>query len=131
MNDFILRTIVFKRFSIIVGLFVIWGYLFLQNGGDYLPECAFFYFTGLYCPGCGAGRALVALSQGCIWDAFWLNPLLFVWIAIFGYYIFFKFFNKSAIFFTHQRIQAVFWILIGYWILRNLPFYPFLMLVPK
>ena len=132
MSRYLPNNDLLYRSAGIAGLMTIWGYMFLRNGGDYLPECAFFHYTGLYCPGCGTGRALVALAQGSVWDAFCLNPLLFVGIPLLGYYIFLKTFSsEKRAFFTHRRIQATLWILLGYWVLRNLPIYPFLMLAPR
>ena len=40
--------------------------------------CAFYETTGLYCPGCGSGRAIYALLHGRIREAFFDNVLLFL-----------------------------------------------------
>ena len=42
----------------------------------WLPRCMFHEVTGLYCPGCGATRALHALAHGQIVHALWCNALL-------------------------------------------------------
>ena len=132
MNRSLINNKSLYRSAGIAGLAAIWVYIFLLNGGNYLPECAFFHYTGLYCPGCGTGRALESLVQGSVWDAFCLNPLFFVGIPFWGYYIFLKTFSsEETLFFTHRRIQATLWILLGYGVLRNLPIYPFLMLAPR
>lgn len=38
------------------------------------PECALRAWTGLRCPGCGMGHALVRLGQGAFADAWAANP---------------------------------------------------------
>ena len=43
-------------------LLVLLGIRWLLNGGGLL--CLFYETTGLYCPGCGSGRAALALLQG-------------------------------------------------------------------
>lgn len=37
--------------------------------------CMFHSITGLPCPGCGMGKASVLLSQGKIYESFWMHPL--------------------------------------------------------
>lgn len=44
------------------------------------PPCPFRWLTGLECPGCGALRALHALTQGDIAGAWALNPLFVVFV---------------------------------------------------
>ncbi|MBQ7443157.1 MAG: DUF2752 domain-containing protein [Bacteroidaceae bacterium] len=40
--------------------------------------CPFHVLTGLDCPMCGGQRMVVALIDGHVAEAFWLNPFLFV-----------------------------------------------------
>ena len=42
----------------------------------WMPQCPFLRLTGLYCPGCGAQRALHALLLGDLAGAFRFNPFL-------------------------------------------------------
>jgi hypothetical protein len=59
-------------------------------GQLFYPRCWLYQTTGLKCPGCGATRALHALLNGHVADAFRLNPLIFVlspaaaWLAVRG-----------------------------------------------
>ncbi len=46
-----------------------------------VPACAFHAATGLPCPTCGATRAVVALLDGKVWEAWKLNPLVFASIS--------------------------------------------------
>lgn len=41
-------------------------------------RCPFHMLTGLDCPMCGGQRMVVALWRGRVWEAFLLNPFLFV-----------------------------------------------------
>lgn len=45
------------------------------------PPCPIHQFTGLLCPGCGATRALAALTRGHLIEALQLNPLAIVAFA--------------------------------------------------
>lgn len=44
--------------------------------------CPFFFVTGLYCPGCGAFRALSALLQGDLWQAVRYNALVVLFMPL-------------------------------------------------
>ena len=109
--------------------------LFLQN----TPPCLFYEMTGLYCAGCGAGRCMLALLHFDFYAAFRYQPLLFVSLPLLSYYV-----AKLYIFFVFGRDVLPFpkirnrWfgitvavIVIGYWILRNIPVYPFTLLAPN
>ena len=98
-----------------------------------MPDCAFYRLTGLYCPGCGSGRAVAALLHGRFLDAFRWNPLLFL-LGI-----------PAAAVFLHEYLRYVFprlrfrpivvpypvavgsvVLIAAYWILRNIPALSFL-----
>lgn len=55
----------------------VWGlyYFLLQDKIPHIP-CIFDTVIGLYCPGCGGTRALVALLHGRIFQALWYHPLI-------------------------------------------------------
>ncbi len=46
------------------------------------PPCPIHYYTGLLCPGCGATRALAALTHLHLAEAWRLNPLLFLLLPL-------------------------------------------------
>ncbi|MGO1000389.1 DUF2752 domain-containing protein [Lysobacter sp. CA196] len=102
--------------------------------GSPLPGCLFYEFTGLYCPGCGMTRALHALVHGDFAQMMAMNPLLpLLMIAVpllalqgFGY----RLPLPKAVIAT--LTSAKFWIglLLGFWLLRNLPWWPFAWLAP-
>lgn len=102
--------------------------------GSPLPGCLFYEFTGLYCPGCGMTRALHALVHGDLAQMMAMNPLLpLLMIAVpllalqgFGYRLPLP---KAAV---AALTSAKVWIglLLGFWLLRNLPWWPFAWLAP-
>ncbi len=102
--------------------------------GNPLPPCPFHWLTGLYCPGCGATRALHALFHGDLEKAFSMNPLFVLALPI----VLLLMLHHAtklparlivlANFFSDARPWA--WILISYAVLRNLPWYPFNLLAP-
>jgi hypothetical protein len=105
-------------------------------GAAGFPECPFHRLTGLYCPGCGTIRAIHALLHGDPLSAFRYNPLAVLslpllillalesageigWIPI-----------KWCPPVTSRISKAAPWVIIGYGVLRNLPFFPFTLLAP-
>ena len=52
------------------------GYLFFHNPHQYPLPCLFHIITGLYCPGCGAGRASYSILHGRFYTAFRYNLLI-------------------------------------------------------
>lgn len=92
-----------------------------------LPPCVFHKLTGLWCPGCGTGRALKAIfTEGDFLTALKMNPLLVVGLPIL---LAVALFRPAWL-----RRPAVGWALvslvIAYWVLRNLPWWPFTLLAP-
>lgn len=91
-----------------------------------IPPCPFFYFTGLFCPGCGALRTLHALSHGELARAFSLNPLLILFLPCMAYIWLSQAFTaltgKAWSFAVSPRWGwAAFVVIVAFGILRNLP----------
>ena len=51
-----------------------------------LHPCFFYQYTGLYCPGCGGTRAVLALLQGHVLQSLWYHPLVLYIAATAGWY---------------------------------------------
>ena len=54
---------------------------------QYMPPCAFYRVSGLYCPGCGNTRSVLSLLEGHIWLSLRYNitPLLLILLGGLGY----------------------------------------------
>ena len=108
----------------------------------WLPGCPFYTLTvrilgdGLYCPGCGSTRAFHALTHGDLTGALRMNvlavlalPLLVIgtcsqaWHARRGT-------PYKALLYSPHLAWAITVIVIGYGLLRNLPWWPFTLLAP-
>lgn len=96
-------------------------------------KCGFYQLTGLYCPGCGSGRAAAAFLRGNHLAAFRYNPMLFLLgvpaALIAGWEI--LAFALPEMVKTHVRIpQRAAWtvcsLVFAFWIARNLPIFSFL-----
>jgi hypothetical protein len=90
------------------------------------PPCPLHSLTGLYCPGCGSLRALHQLLHGHLERAFALNPLLVITLPILGYLRL-----RPALLYRLWFAWACFTVLLTYGVLRNLPYWPFVLLAPK
>ena len=107
--------------------------LWLEKG----PPCQFYSLTGLYCPGCGMGRAAMALIHGDILLAFRNQPLVFIFGPFVAYYLLKVYiayvFQKDVLPFFDINIAmgiAVVAVIVLFWILRNIPVAPFTYLAP-
>ena len=57
-------------------------YRFSPERYPYYPQCPIFRYWHVYCPGCGATRALAALLHGRIAQALYYNPLAVVLLPL-------------------------------------------------
>lgn len=110
---------------------------FAEPGNSlFYPPCLFKTFTGLYCPICGSARSLHALTHGHILQALRHN-FLFVISFLFGVYVLFAkiieiVFDKKLPIprFPVWSLWIIIGVLIVFWVLRNIPIYPFTLLAP-
>ena len=111
-------------------------YLLDPANSDLYPPCPSLALTGLYCPGCGTLRALHQLTRGHPVAALDLNPLMMLLLPFVGYFLA----SHAMLAATGRPLKAYFvrpaviWSLLGvvlvYWLLRNIPAYPFTLLAP-
>jgi hypothetical protein len=101
------------------------------------PKCPFHQITGFYCPGCGSQRSFSALLHGEFLNALNLNilfvlsiPLIFYSAGIFLWNGFSDKKLSQPIFYNPLFTKILILLVVGFWILRNLPIAPFNWLAP-
>jgi len=112
--------------------------LFFFNPADlsFFPPCPFHYITGLHCPGCGSLRAFHQLLRGHFLTAFDLNPLMVLSLPFLGYGLvsvgLYDVLKKPLprIFTSVNWGWISFFVIVIFWIMRNIPFFPFDYLAP-
>ena len=103
-----------------------------------MPPCLMRTVLGLYCPGCGAGRACYSILHGQFLEAFCYNPLMTVLLPLIGLYIAARMVDWVVTGGNHidRKINVKFltWVLVivvVYGVLRNIPVFPFTLLAPE
>jgi hypothetical protein len=91
----------------------------------WLPKCMFHQLTGLYCPGCGATRALSAMLHGDLKSSLHNNLLLFPLLALIAVLI-----VKPEISLKRPVAITIVAVVLLFTILRNIPVAPFTYLAP-
>lgn len=123
-------------FLIIVGIIFIYTSI-NPNKVDFLPKCPFFVISGLYCPGCGSQRATHQLLNFNFLGVLKNNILYVFGIIIISYHFSIlaiqKFSNKEVYnYIYHPKTPIIILIFILlFWVLRNIPCYPFNLLAPN
>ncbi len=114
-----------------LGLACLVVYLFDPRRYGFYPRCPLHQFTGWACPGCGSLRAMHQLLHGRVWTAFQFNPLLVSVLPLLVWQITSRFHNDWRGLPPKELFPSPFWTwtafagVIGFAILRNLPFFPF------
>lgn len=103
---------------------------------NYYPACPFNRLTGFYCPGCGTLRGLHQLTHGHLVAALDYNVFMVLALPFFGYTLLSyamvaaRGWGLPKPFIRPVFIKAAFWAIAAFWILRNIPVYPFTILAP-
>jgi len=105
--------------------------ILVYNGAR--SRCVFYELTGLYCPGCGSGRALLHIFAGDFSAAFKSNVMFFLMGFPAGLTIVYEYlrlvFPRLRLKPLHIPQWAVYFctvLLCTYWVLRNIPLFAFL-----
>jgi len=100
------------------------------------PRCIFNSLTGYYCPGCGSQRAIHSLLHLDFAGVVNYNFLFIPAFLLIFYYYLHPVFNKifrwklPNVFYFKSTPWVIFAFVIIFWVLRNLPVYPFSVLAP-
>ena len=101
----------------------------------FYPRCPLFVLTGLYCPGCGALRATHQFLHADLAGALGYNPLFVLMAPALAYAVAARVLAPAGVHLPVPRLSgratwAVACVVIGFGVLRNLPFAPFSTLAP-
>jgi len=131
------NSVIKASFYLMITLGAVIFFYFYNPVTKAYPSCPFYYYTGLYCPGCGSSRAVYQIVHGNFLYALNLNPLLIIAIFFIFYLLIGKLnikVKRKAIFrrkvFTKKIYIAIIVVIGLYWIIRNIPVYPFSILAP-
>ncbi len=118
-------------FAILLGVFVVVfmfsSYPIGGEGVDFYPPCIWLSLTDTNCPGCGSMRGIQSVIQGNILGL--LENNIFVFIALpFLFYSFiilgikaFRGYKPLTVFLTQNEIYFIVFMIVLFWIVRNIP----------
>ncbi len=108
-----------------------------RDTNNLFPKCPFYTITGFYCPGCGSQRAISALLHGDVAAAAGMNILLLVFLPFLVYAAVVSVVNsfrkkqlRQSIFYSPLFVKISLCLVLIFWVLRNIPQYPFTLLAP-
>ena len=121
--------------SVLVVAAAVAGWAMHQPLLSRLPSCLLYRATGLLCPGCGGRRCISMLSQGRWLDAMQMNALLVALGVAFVGLLLRATWQEWSHHGRHFSLSSrTAWVIvacvIGFGVLRNLPFAPFKWLAP-
>ncbi|MBI9041428.1 DUF2752 domain-containing protein [Lutibacter sp.] len=122
--------------AILTMVFVFVYYTINPSTVNYLPKCPLYITTGLYCPGCGSQRATHHLLNFNFIEVAKQNVLYILGILLIAYHLFITVINslfKKNIYnyIYHPKTPIIVLIIVLlFWIVRNIPRYPFNLLIP-
>lgn len=111
-------------------------YLVEPTDASFYPKCPTWSWFGLYCPGCGSLRAMHDLLHGDLRGAMAMNPLLVLTLLplAHGAWALWRQERTGAPVPSWLTSSRAGWVivavLVGYTVLRNLPWFPFALLAP-
>ncbi len=120
-----------------VGMTIAILYFYFNPNTAFFPRCPLYTTTGIYCPGCGSQRAFHDLLHLDFKGVIGHNLLFLFGFTILIYHLiiyvlntFYKKRIKNILYYKKAPIFILVLVII-FWILRNIPLYPFTLLAPK
>lgn len=134
-----MKNIKFKYLGLLLLLIVVAFLYFNINPSEvnFLPKCPLYLTTGIYCPGCGSQRATHHLLNFNFVGVLQQNILYIIGLLILGYHLIIislnSIFKKNIYNYLYHPKTPIFLliIIVIFWILRNIPYYPFNILAPN
>jgi len=127
-----------KFIIVIVGLGVLSLYFFINPTSTALfPKCPFYVITGFLCPGCGSQRAIHHIMHGDIFLGLRQNYLFLILFFVLSYELFISLKTllgqntRNNLLHNKKITNTILVLVIVFWILRNIPVYPFILLAPQ
>lgn len=111
-------------------------YFYINPSSALFPKCPLYTTTGIYCPGCGSQRAFHDLLHLSFKEVIGHNILFLGGILVLAYHLTItllnKYFNSDIknLLYSKNTPKIILVIVILFWVLRNIPIYPFTMLAP-
>lgn len=102
----------------------------------FFPKCPFLSLTGIYCPGCGSQRAIHHILQGHILTGIRHNYMFLLVIVVLSYQAIIFIINKlgkktyNNLLHKSKTTYTILVLVILFWIMRNIPYFPFMELAP-
>ncbi len=126
------------NYSLLAGFIGLAALFFFLDPSEHVifPRCLFNSITGYYCPGCGSQRALHSLLHldfgGVVGYNFLFIPGFFLILYHYLHPLLNGFFGLKLpnVFYFKSAPRIILWVIILFWIARNLPFSPFSALAP-
>jgi len=122
---------------LLLGVVAFFYFSINPNEVDFLLKCPLYRTTGLFCPGCGSQRSIHHLLHVDLASAAQNNVMLLIGLVAmvyhYGIMAYNRYFNGhvDSIFNHRMVIIIAIGILFLFWILRNIPAYPFTLLSPS
>ena len=138
MHSYSIKILIIALIGLAFGGFLYFYYSFNPTQHSFFIPCPFKYTTGYDCPGCGSQRAIHQLLHLNIGAAFRLNPLLVLSLPLLIIGLGIKVWNylfettyRMKLFYSNVFVYGFFLTTILFWVFRNIPYYPFILLAPS
>lgn len=119
-----------RSFIVVIGvaLLLVLGFIYYAldpAASQLFPRCTFLTLTGYKCPGCGSQRAIHALLNGNVVEAFRYNAMMLISIPFIALLLFGETQRtRNPRLYLRMNTPLLVWlflaVILGWWILRNI-----------